>query len=144
MFRRLGTLSATRPIPVILAWIVVTVAVMATAPKLGSVISASHAAYLPASANSRQAEAILSKAFPHSPADSAVVLVTGPRPAREVEVAAISRYAAHGLTPAPSLVNSNSATPQLRPALDSRDGAATMIVLGWSQSDASAAVAPLR
>ena len=82
MFRRLGTLSATHPIPVILAWIVVTIAVMATAPKLGSVISASHAAYLPASANSRQAEAILSNAFPHSPADSAVVLVTGPQPAR--------------------------------------------------------------
>src|SRR5205823_8264471 len=28
-------------------------------------------------------------------------------------------------------------------ALDSRDGAATLIGLGWSQSDASAAVAPL-
>lgn len=139
MFRHLGRLAAARPVPVILVWVVATVAVVATAPNLGSVISSSQSRYLPSSMNSQQAAAILQRAFPRTAASSALVVVAGPAAARDAAVEAISREAAHALTPRPSSVISVYTAPQLRRTLDSRDGAATLITLGWPQPDTSAA-----
>lgn len=137
MFRPIGAFAARFPVPIVLGWIVVLIAVLVTTPSLSSVISSSQAKYLPASANSQQAAALLRKAFPQNPASSALVVVTGPPNARNAAVAALSNYAAHQLTPAPSSVASSSLPPQLRPQWESRDGAASMIMLGWAQPDTS-------
>ncbi|HWE61948.1 MAG TPA: MMPL family transporter, partial [Chloroflexota bacterium] len=98
------------------------------------------ASYLPAGANSQRAQDILKHAFPHSYSQStAVLVVTGPLAARHKAVANYSDFAAHRLRPAPFAAASDTLTPALRGALDSRDGAATLITLGWRQLDSSAA-----
>lgn len=137
MFRRLGEVAVRFPIPIIVLWVALAAGVTVVAPRLSDVISTSHASYLPASANSQQATAAIQKAFPRAPASSAIVVVTGPKAQREAAVAAISRYARQGLTPAPSRVQSVATDPQLRAVLDSKDGAATLINLGWKQPDTS-------
>ena len=140
MFRRLGILAARHPFRILAAWVILLVAVLVTTPKLGDVVNSSQASYLPAGANSQRAQAILQQAFPHSYSQStAVLVVTGPRAARTQAVADYSAFAAHRLRPAPFGVASDSLTPELRGALDSRDGAATLIMLGWRQLDSSSA-----
>ena len=140
MFRRLGTFVARYPLQVIAAWIVVMVAVLATAPKLSDVVNSSQGAYLPSDTNSQRANAILRQAFPRSFARSTAVLVlTGPPAARRSAVADYSAYSANTLMPRPFTVASDTLTPELRGVLDSRDGAATLIALGWQQEDSSVA-----
>jgi putative drug exporter of the RND superfamily len=140
MFRRLGTFVSRYPLQVIAAWIVVMVAVLATAPKLSDVVNSSQGAYLPSDTNSQRANAILRQAFPQSFARSTAVLVlTGPQAARRAAVADYSAFSAHQLSPRPFTVASDSLTPELRGVLDSRDGAATLIALGWQQEDSSVA-----
>ena len=138
MFRRLGILAARYPWQIIAAWVVILVAVLAVTPKLSDVVSSSQATYLPSSANSQRAQSILSQAFPGTHARStAIVVVTGSPAARTAAVRDYSAYAAHGLTPPPFSVASDSLTPDLRGALDSHDGRATLISLGWQQQDSS-------
>jgi RND superfamily putative drug exporter len=140
MFRRLGTFVARYPLQVIAAWLVVMVAVLAAAPKLSDVVNSSQGAYLPSDTNSQRANAILRQAFPQSFARSTAVLVlTGPQSARRAAVADYSAYSTKQLTPHPFTVASDSLTPELRGVLDSRDGAATLIALGWQQEDSSVA-----
>lgn len=140
MFRRLGILAAHHPYRILGAWVVLLVAVLIITPKLGDVVNSSQASYLPSSANSQRAQTILKQAFPHSYSQStAVVVVTGPVAARLRAVADYSDFAAHRLRPAPFSVASDTLTPALRGVLDSRDGAATLITLGWRQLDSSAA-----
>jgi uncharacterized membrane protein YdfJ with MMPL/SSD domain len=140
MFRRLGRLAARHPLAILAAWVLVLVAVLATTPQLSAVVSSSQTTYLPSDANSQRATAILDQAFPHSASRStAIVVLTGPRTARQTAEAMYAGYAAHGLVPAPSVVASDSLTPDLRGALDSRDGQATLIDLGWRQVDSSSA-----
>lgn len=142
MFRRLGYLAANHPVRVLAAWIVVLIAVLAATPRLADVVSSSQATYLPASANSQQAQAILRLGFPASySASTAVVAVAGPAGPRAAAVADYSRFAAHRLSPAPAGVASDALTPDLRGALDSRDGAVSLISLGWKQVDSSSAPA---
>ncbi|MGH2411397.1 MAG: MMPL family transporter, partial [Chloroflexota bacterium] len=142
MFRRLGTLTARMPLPLLAVWLILVVAVLALAPKLGDVVNSSQATYLPKYANSQQAQAMLEQAFPHSYARStAVVVLTGPKAARNQAVIDYSNFAAHRLAPAPFTVASDSLTPRLAGALDSRDGQATLIDLGWRQQDSSTAPA---
>jgi RND superfamily putative drug exporter len=122
------------------AWLVIVVAVLALAPKLADVVNSSQATYLPKDANSQQAQAILEQAFPTTYAKaSAVVVVSGPKAARLDAVKDYSAFAAHRLSPAPFTVASDTLTPQLAGALDSRDGQATLIDLGWQQPDSSTA-----
>lgn len=144
MFRAIGTLAARRPIAIVVAWVLITVAATLGAPSLGSVVSASQAAYLPASANSRQAEALVKGAFPHAAVESALVVVTGPAAGRAAAVAALSRYALHDMRPAPSRVLSDAATPDLRRSLDSRDGAATTVSIEWQTAEVDSALTGLR
>ncbi|MGH2390419.1 MAG: MMPL family transporter [Chloroflexota bacterium] len=140
MFRRLGRIAARTPLLLVGAWLVILVAVLALAPKLGDVVNSSQATYLPKYANSQQAQAILHQAFPNSYTQaSAVVVLTGPKPARLQAVADYSTFAAHRLRPAPFTAASDTLTPQLASALDSRDGQATLIELGWRQPDSSVA-----
>jgi len=142
MFRRLGILAARMPLPLLAVWLILAVAVTALAPKLGDVVNSSQATYLPKYANSQQAQSMLKQAFPHSYAQStAVVVLTGPKPARDQAMIDYSHFAARQLAPAPFTVASASLTPQLAGALDSRDGQATLIDLGWRQQDSSAAPA---
>ncbi len=144
MFRAIGTLAARRPITVIVAWVLITVATTVGAPSLGSVVSASQATYLPASANSRQAERLIKDAFPHAATESALVVVTGPAAGRITGAAAISGYALHDMRPAPSRVLSAATTPDLRHALDSRDGAATTVSIEWGTTTVDSALKGLR
>ena len=140
MFRRLGQLAARYPIQILATWLVLLVGVLALAPKLGDVVNSSQAGFLPRSANSQQAQAILQQAFPHShPRSSAVLVLTGPQPARDRALAAYSTYIAHDLAPAPISVASGSLSPALRPALESRDDQASLVDIGWSQRDTSSA-----
>ena len=140
MFRRLGRFAARRPLYMIGAWLVILVAVLALAPKLADVVNSSQATYLPKDANSQQAQSILKQAFPDTYAQaSAVVVVSGPKAARLKAVTDYSTFAAHTLSPAPFTVASDTLTPQLAGALDSHDGQATLIDLGWQQPDSSAA-----
>jgi putative drug exporter of the RND superfamily len=140
MFRRLGRLAARHPLYMIGAWLVILVAVLALAPKLSDVVNSSQATYLPKDANSQQAQAILEQAFPNTYARaSAVVVVSGPKAARLDAVRDYSNFAAHKLSPAPFTVASDTLTPQLAGALDSHDGQATLIDLGWRQPDSSIA-----
>ncbi|HVA90788.1 MAG TPA: MMPL family transporter [Chloroflexota bacterium] len=142
MFRRLGTLAARMPLPLIGVWLILVVAVLALAPKLSDVVNSSQASYLPKYANSQQAQTMLEQAFPNSYAKStAVVVITGPKSARGQAVIDYSNFAVHRLAPAPFTAASDSLTPQLAGALDSRDGQATLIDLGWRQQDSSSAPA---
>ena len=114
MFRRLGLLAARYPIQIILGWIVLLAAVLATAPRLSDVVSSSQASYLPGYANSQRAQALLLQGFDKTYARStAIVVVTGPPAARNAAVADYSKYAAHHLRPAPFSVASDSLTPSL-------------------------------
>ena len=123
MFRRLGLLAARYPLQIVAAWIVMLVGVLATTPKLSDVVSSSQASYLP----SRQLAA--------GAGDPAASLPRQLRPlhaqswcspARQCRVVAEADYSglrAPVASPAPFAVASDSLTPELRGALDSRDGA---------------------
>ncbi len=138
MFRRLGVLAARAPFAVIAAWLAVLIAVTALGPKLSDVVNSSQAGYLPKSYNSQKAAAILQQAFPDSYSRSSAVIVTaGPAAARRQAVADYSRFAATKLAPRPLSVVSDSLTPQLASTLDSKDGRATLISVGWQQLDSS-------
>jgi uncharacterized membrane protein YdfJ with MMPL/SSD domain len=140
MFRRLGTLTARYPIQILAVWAVLLVAILATTPRLGDVVNSSQATYLPSYSNMRQAQAMLQQAFPTTYAGStALVVLTGPQPARRAAVAAYSAYAAYHLRPAPKSVASDSLTPSLHNALNSPDGQVTLINIGWQQLDSSTA-----
>ncbi len=140
MFRRLGQLAARYPIQILVTWLVLLVGSLVLAPKLGDVVNSSQATYLPASANSQQAQTILQQAFPRThPRSSAVLVLTGPQPARARAMGAYSAYIAHGLSPAPISVASSSLDPALRAALESKDGQASLVDIGWSQRGTSSA-----
>ena len=140
MFRRLGQLAARHPVQILVSWLVLLIGVLALAPKLGDVVNSSQAGFLPASANSQQAQTILQQAFPRShPRSSAVLVLSGPQPARGRALAAYSAYIAHQLSPAPVSVASASLDRALRGALESRDGQASLVDVGWSQIDTSSA-----
>jgi uncharacterized membrane protein YdfJ with MMPL/SSD domain len=117
---------------------VIIAAVLALAPKLSDVVNSSQATYLPKSYNSQQAQAILDRAFPNTYARStATLVVVGAPDARRQAVTDYSSFAAHRLSSAPFSVASDTLTPQLAGALDSKDGKATLITLGWRELDSS-------
>jgi RND superfamily putative drug exporter len=142
MFRRIGTLAVTFPKTVIVIWIAITIVVLITTPRLSSVVSSSQASYLPSSANSQRAQTILQHAFPRTYTRStALIVLTGPKATRSRAITAYSDYAAHQLTPKPVVIASDTLTPQQRSLLDSRDGIASLISLGWTQPDSSPTLA---
>ena len=74
MFGRLGSLVFRLRFVVLAAWVVAAVAAALLAPKLASVGSADQASFLPGSAESIQAQAVLDRAFPSQAAAGTATL----------------------------------------------------------------------
>ena len=138
MFRRLGQFAVRYPRQIIVCWFVVLIAVLVSTPRLASVVSSSQSTYLPATANSMQAQSLLLQGFSSRfVRSSAQIVLTGPQAARNAAIADYSNFAAHDLNPAPFSVLSDTLTPQFRKTLDSADGAATLITVGWKAVDST-------
>src|SRR5690349_4566047 len=75
MFAAIGRGVTRRPWLVIASWVVLAVAIIATAPKLADVTNSDQSAFLPGSAESARAAALVSSAFPESKGVTAVIVV---------------------------------------------------------------------
>ena len=64
MFGALGRSVVRHPVRVILAWVVISVAVVAFSPSLSDITSADQGSFLPSSYESVQAIELAEKAFP--------------------------------------------------------------------------------
>jgi RND superfamily putative drug exporter len=64
VFAALGRVVVRNPLKVILAWVVVSVAVVAFSPRLTDIINADQTSFLPDSYESVQAQQLAEQAFP--------------------------------------------------------------------------------
>jgi RND superfamily putative drug exporter len=75
MFAAIGRGVTRRPWLVIASWVVLAVAIIATAPKLADVTNSDQSAFLPGSAESARAAALVGSAFPEANGVTAVIVV---------------------------------------------------------------------
>ena len=75
MFGALGRFVVRNPVNVLLAWLVVSVAVVAFSPRLTDIINADQTSFLPSSYESVQAQELASEAFPQASAATVIGVV---------------------------------------------------------------------
>ena len=75
MFGALGRSVVRHPLRVILAWVVISVAVVAFSPRLTDIINADQTSFLPSSYESVQAQELASEAFPQASAATVIGVV---------------------------------------------------------------------
>jgi putative drug exporter of the RND superfamily len=75
MFGSIGRAVTTRPLTVIVGWLAAAAAVIVFSPRIADVTNADQAAFLPATSESAQAEAIAARAFPEARGATAVIVV---------------------------------------------------------------------
>ncbi|WP_326562092.1 MMPL family transporter [Micromonospora sp. NBC_01796] len=95
MFGVIGRAVVRRPWLVILGWVVAAVAIIATAPGLGSVTNSDQSAFLPDEKESSQAARLAEEAFPAADGASAVIVVerTDRAPLADPDVARLGQLA---------------------------------------------------
>ncbi|HKY75467.1 MAG TPA: MMPL family transporter [Acidimicrobiia bacterium] len=134
MFARLAARVDRHAGLVVAAWLVATVVVTATAPSLTSAGTADQTAFVPASAPSGQADALLRREFPDDPTrDPAVIVLarrSGLTAADRAYIASLSEFLA---SPAAAVhvkaVQTAATAPELAPVLRSADGAAELVIV---------------
>jgi putative drug exporter of the RND superfamily len=75
VFRALGRFVVRNPLKVILAWVVVSVAVVAFSPRLTDIINADQTSFLPDSYESVQAQQLATEAFPQASGSTVIGVV---------------------------------------------------------------------
>ena len=75
MFAALGRVVVRNPLKVILAWVVVSVAVVAFSPRLTDIINADQTSFLPDSYESVQAQQLATQAFPQASGSTVIGVV---------------------------------------------------------------------
>jgi RND superfamily putative drug exporter len=96
VFGALGRLVVRNPLKVILAWLVVSVAVVAFSPRLTDIINADQTSFLPDSYESVQAQQLAEQAFPQASAAATVIGVvkrTDGAPLGEADVQRVQQLA---------------------------------------------------
>ena len=134
MFARLAAWIDRHAGLVVAAWLVTTVVVTLTAPSLTSVGTADQTAFVPASAPSGRADALLRREFPDDPTrDPAVIVLarrSGLTPADHAYIASLNEFLA---SPAAAThvraVQTAATAPELAPVLRSADGAAELVIV---------------
>jgi RND superfamily putative drug exporter len=134
MFARLAAWVDRHAGLVAAAWLVATIVVTATAPSLTSAGTADQTAFVPASAPSGQADALLRREFPDDPTrDPAVIVLarrSGLTPADQAYIASLSEFMS---SPAAAVhvkaVQTAATAPELAPVLRSADGAAELVIV---------------
>jgi len=119
---------------VVTAWVAATVLVTVTAPSLANVGTADQTAFVPASAPSGRADALLRREFPNDPTrDPAVIVLarrSGLTPADHAYIASLSAFLA---SPAAAVhvkaVQTAATAPELAPVLRSSDAAAELLIV---------------
>jgi uncharacterized membrane protein YdfJ with MMPL/SSD domain len=134
MFARLAAWVDRHAGLVVAAWLVATVVVTVTAPSLTSVGTDDQTAFVPASAPSGRADALLRREFPDDPTrDPAVIVLarrSGLTAADHAYIASLSSFLA---SPAAAVhvkaVQTAATAPELAPVLRSADGAAELVIV---------------
>ncbi|MGQ0842843.1 MAG: MMPL family transporter [Sporichthyaceae bacterium] len=131
---RLTRLVDRWPLLIVLAWVFAAVWMTVAAPSVRELGTADQTAFVPASAPSGRADALLRTAFPDDPTrDPAVVVLarpTGLTPADRAYVSSLSRFLT---SPAAAEhvkgVQTAATAPELAPVLRSGDGAAELLIV---------------
>ncbi len=152
MFGRLAGWVDRRAGWVVAAWLIGAVWLTLAAPSVSSVGTADETAFLPSSAPSRQADALVRREFPDDPADPAVVVVARRGGLTGSDRRYLGDLAAYLISPVAarhvSGVQSAVTSPELAPLLRSPDGDAELVVValraGVFTEGANQAVAFLR
>ena len=134
MFARLAARVDRHAGLVVAAWLVATIVVTVTAPSLTSAGTADQTAFVPASAPSGRADALLRREFPDDPTrDPAVIVLarrSGLTAADHAYIASLSAFLA---SPAAAVhvkaVQTAATAPELAPVLRSADGAAELVIV---------------
>jgi putative drug exporter of the RND superfamily len=134
MFARLAAWVDRRAGLVVAAWLVAAVLVTVTAPSLSSAGTADQTAFVPASAPSGRADALLRREFPDDPTRDPAVIVLARRSgltgADHAYIASLSQFLA---SPAAAVhvkaVQTAATAPELAPVLRSADGAAELVIV---------------
>jgi uncharacterized membrane protein YdfJ with MMPL/SSD domain len=134
MFARLAACVDRHPVWVAALWVAGTLLVTVTAPSLASVGTADQTEFVPASAPSGRADALLRQEFPDDPTRDPAVIVLARRSgltvADQAYIASLSDFLA---SPAAAVhvkgVQTAVTAPELAPVLRSADGGAELVIV---------------
>jgi putative drug exporter of the RND superfamily len=134
MFARLAGWVDRHAKLVVGAWVAGTILIVVTAPSLASLGTADQTAFVPDSAPSGRADALLRREFPNDPTrDPAVIVLarrSGLTDADHAYIASLSSFLA---SPAAAVhvkaVQTAATAPELAPVLRSPDGAAELVIV---------------
>lgn len=134
MFGRLAAWVDRHAGLVVAAWLVAAVVVTVTAPSLATAGTADQTEFVPASAPSGRADALLRREFPDDPTrDSAVIVLARPSGLTAADHAFIASLSEFLASPAAAVhvkaVQTAATAPELAPVLRSADGAAEMVIV---------------
>jgi putative drug exporter of the RND superfamily len=134
MFARLAGFVDRRPAVVVAAWLAVTVWISLAAPSLSELGTADQTAFVPDSAPSGRADALLRREFPDDPTrDPAVLVLARPGGLGAEDRAYVGSLAAFLASPEAAThvkaVQTAATAPELAPVLRAPDGAAELVIV---------------
>ena len=134
MYARLARAVDRRAALVVVVWLLAAVWITLTAPSVRELGTADQTAFVPASAPSGRADALLRKAFPDDPSrDPAVLVLARPGGLQPRDRAYVASLATFMASPAASTyvkaVQTATTAPELAPVLRSPDGEAELVIV---------------
>ncbi|MEW6476960.1 MAG: MMPL family transporter [Actinomycetota bacterium] len=134
MFPRLAGVVDRRAPLIVVAWLAVTVGLTLAAPSLSSLGTADQTAFVPESAPSGRADALLRREFPDDPTrDPAVLVLARPGGLVDADRAYVASLAEFLASPAVAEhvkgVQTAATAPELAPVLRAPDGAAELVMV---------------